>query len=333
MRLRRALGLGFCLLGVGLPTAVAQTTLRFVAIGDTPYSADEEARLQREVAAAIATTQPAFVVHYGDFKGGGETCTSTLFQTRRDQIFNLDPGRVFFTPGDNDWTDCDRPFLRPPVSELAQLDLLRQLFFAEPLTLPEQWAYASQPNYPENARWIHSGVVFATVHVVGTNNGRQQILIDDVDVALAQVAARDEANQRWLDAAFDEARAQQAQAVVIVIQADVTQPGGRGSCTVDPINCDAFADFRAQLTRHASQFQEEGQPRKPVLLIHGDTFPFCLDQQFGGETVPNLWRLNAWGDGQSPVDATEIMVQLDRVDQPFSARTLVGREAPAQACT
>ena len=47
-----------------------------------------------------------------------------------------------------------------------------------------------QDGYPENARWVDDGVTYVTLHVVGTNNGRAQILLDDVDFALAQVSAR-----------------------------------------------------------------------------------------------------------------------------------------------
>ena len=312
--------------------ARAESLLRFVAIGDTPYSPAEAQRLQQDIKAAITADRFPFVVHYGDFKAGNESCTTELFQVRRDDIYGLHPGRVFFTPGDNDWTDCDRAFLSSPVSELSQLDLMRRLFFGQPMQLPESWTYARQPNFPENARWMQSGVLFTTLHMVGTNNGRQNILLDDIEAALALVEARDQANRVWLRAAFQEAEAAQAQAIVIVTQADVTKPDGSGVCTaINRMNCDAFANFREQLIRHAARFEHQGVP-KPVLLVHGDTHPYCLDQQFGGSAAPNLWRLNAWGDFQQPADATEITVQ-SQAEEPFTVRTLLGRQAPAEGCS
>ena len=316
-----------------VPAAIANPEVRFIVIGDTPYSPAETERFHHQIGPAIAQTNPPFVVHYGDFKAGGEACTLELFEARRDQILNLLPGRVFYTPGDNDWTDCDRPFLTPPLSELAQLDLVRRLFFAQPLDIPQDWAVVRQPLFPENARWVQNEVVFATVHVVSTNNGRQEILLDDIEAALSLVEARDQANRVWLEGLFHEANKRKAKAVVVVVQADVTAPGGRGVCTAfHRINCDAFATFREALRRHASQFQEKGNPLKPVLLIHGDTNPYCWDRGFGGDMAPNLWRLNAWGDFLEPADATEVIVETAQMDQPFRARTLLGDQEPMKDC-
>ena len=324
-------GLSLLCLGVLLPTHAQAQSFRFVAVGDMPYSPQERQALDGEIRDAIATSQVPFVVHYGDFKGGGETCSESLFTARRDQIYGLLPGRVFYTPGDNDWTDCDRPFLKEPASELTQLDLMRRLFFDQPLDLPESWAYARQPNFPENARWQQNNVVFTTLHVLGTNNGRQEILLDDPELALSLVEARDQANRVWLQEAFDAAK--EAQALVVTVQADVTNPDGSGACTAyHRMNCDAFSNFRDQLMRLAANFREQGQPAKPVLLVHGDTFPFCLDNNFGGEMAPNLWRLNAWGDFQSPPDATEITVQPSVMDEPFAVKTLLGQTVPQANC-
>ncbi len=319
--------------GLAMPDLAVETGLSFIAIGDTPYSDREAKRFKDEIPQAIARSNVPFVVHYGDFKAGNLTCTDELFVERRDAILGLHPGRVFFTPGDNDWTDCDRSHIATPISELDRLDRVRRLFFEQPLDLPESWRYARQPNFPENARWMKEGVLFVTLHIVGTNNGRQEILLDDVEAALALVEARDQANRVWLQAAFEQAKQARASAVVIVTQADVTQPDGSGACTAfDRANCDAFADVRAQLRRHASKFRDRGQPRKPVLLIHGDTNPYCLDKQFGGNTAPNLWRLNAWGDFQQPADATAIAVQPNDANEPFVIQTLLGHQVPTNGC-
>ena len=182
---------------------------------------------------------------------------------------------------------------------------------------------------------MQQGVLFATVHLVSTNNGRREILLDDIEAALALVEARDQANRVWLEAAFAFAEAEEtkAKAVVIITQADVTSPDGSGACTAfNRINCDAFAAFRGHLIRLAGGFRNRGEPRRPVLFVHGDTNPYCLDTTLGGEQAPNLWRLNAWGDFQSPADATEITVQPANAAAPFAARTLLGQRAPAIGC-
>jgi hypothetical protein len=142
------------------------------------------------------------------------------------------------------------------------------------------------------------------------------------------VEAREQANRVWLQQAFELARAGQARALVLVTQADVTLERRGPECTsAERSNCDAFAGFRRQLQRLASDFGA-----KPVLLVHGDTQPYCWDKGFGGDMAPNLWRLNAWGDYQTPPDATEIAVQPEHRRRPFSARTLIQRRLPAESC-
>lgn len=299
----------------------------FIAIGDTPYSAEEETRLAGQVYPAIRDGEAPFVVHYGDLKSGGDVCSGELLASRRDDVLGLKPGKVFYTPGDNEWTDCDRDFLETRFSELERLDHLRGLFFKEPLVLPEEWGYARQPNFPENARWLYDGVLFVTVHMVSTNNGRREILMDDIDAALALVEARDQANRVWVDDAFQAAKKANAKAVVLVTQADVTSPDGSGPCTAaNRMMCDAFQPFREQLKRVAAKFA------KPVLLVHGDTNPYCWDKTFGGEKAANLWRLNGWGDFQAPADATVIAVDPENPDEPFSAKTLLEGRDPNPRC-
>ena len=83
------------------------------------------------------------------------------------------------------------------------------------------------------------------------------------------------------------------------------------------MNCDAFALFRDQLRRLARRFG------KPVLLVHGDTNPYCLDKSFGMPGAPGLWRLNASGDFYQPAShATEVTIRPDDPAAPFSARTI-----------
>jgi len=318
----------------GLPASAspvaAPSALRFIAIGDTPYSDEESLVLRDQIAPAIRANPPAFVVHYGDFKNGKSDCSPALLTERRDQIYHLLPGKVFYTPGDNEWTDCDRTTLAHPVSELGSLDLIRRLFFSTPLDLPTSWGYARQANFPENASWTQEGVRFVSVHWVGTNNGRKQIKLDDARLALAMANAREQANRVWLDTAFQQATAEQARALVVLTHADISQQAGLAPCSpLLETHCDAYAEFRQQLIQRAHSFSSG----KPVLLVHGDTSPYCWDKQFGGATAPNLWRLNAWGDFQQPADATEITVQTDNQTEPFSARTLVKHIKPAERCT
>ena len=68
---------------------------------------------------------------------------------------------------------------------------------------------------------------------------------------------------------------------------------------------------------------------KPVLLLHGDTNAYCLDQPF--ENASNLWRLNALGDVKH-LDASLVEVFPDNLTKPFHAvGLLLGTPAPS-AC-
>jgi hypothetical protein len=67
---------------------------------------------------------------------------------------------------------------------------------------------------------------------------------------------------------------------------------------------------------------------KPVLLIHGDTNAYCLDQPFSTRQAPKLWRLNAPGDYQV-IDAAVIAFDPASADRPFKVTGLLsGQPAP-----
>ncbi len=309
------------------PTAAGED-LSFIAVGDLPYpDQDDPERQQRrfsdEIVPAIRVALTPFVIHFGDFKGGGESCSDELIAKRHGEIMGLHAGPVFYTPGDNDWTDCDRGRLARPMSELERLDHLRRVFFARPLDLPVDWHHARQPLYPENARWRRDGVVFTTLHIVGTNNGRDKIKQDIEKFAIKRVEARDRANQAWLEAAFTTAQAVNADALVVAIHSDITDVDDPEPCSKDkPSKCDGYAGFRTQLATLAAGFG------RPVLLLHGSTGPYCLEQAFAG--TANLWRLNAAGD-TAVVDATLVTVRTGGETPAFKARTLLGGKAPG-AC-
>ncbi|MCF8467610.1 MAG: hypothetical protein K9G33_09435 [Sneathiella sp.] len=307
-------------------TAQASDAFSFLAISDVPYTARENYTLEQLVAPAVTRSKLPFVIYMGDFKNGGLPCTAALMTESRNRIMALHPGRVFYTPGDNDWTDCDRAEIRQRFSELDRLDLLRRLFYGAPMELPVTWFYARQSLFPENMRWVYENVVFATIHMVSTNNGRDEILLDDVDLALTLTDARDRANILWLEAAFAEAEKLGASAVIIATQADVTQFHYSVPCTIDlRQKCDGFATVKQVLSLLAANF------KKPVLLMHGDTHLYCLDKGFGGAVAPNLWRFNSTGD-YSFVDAAEITVDAANTAAPFSFVSLTRRKKPQDGC-
>ncbi len=234
----------------------ARADFTFAAFGDTPYTEDEEARFPSMIV-EINREKLAFVIHVGDFKSGWSACTDTLFELRRDQ-FSWFQHPLIYTPGDNEWTDCWRPSFasRATRDPLERLQKLRSLFFADDYSLGREKRLLARQSaaYPENARWEHDGVVFATLNVPGGNNLRMP----------EEFAARGKANDAWVTAAFGAARAQGRRALVLAMQAN---PFGGDGRVESP-----YAGLMAVITRETVNFNGE------VLLIHGDSHRYRMDQ-------------------------------------------------------
>ena len=257
----------------------------FAVMGDVPYGDEEEARF-REMLDALGAEPLAFVTHLGDFRGGPEPCSDALFRRRHAQ-FEASAHPFVFTPGDNEWSDC--PGLRGARS-LERLAKLREVFFAADATLGRrQLPQRSQRTclsppvegcgcgaLPENRAWRIRRVAFVTVNVSGSRNNVGRGAATD-----AEARCRDAGNSRWLARAAREALEPRAAALVILTQANPWWTAGH-----------EFDPFLEAVRRAAATFDG------PVLLVHGDTHFYRLDQPFRdalGEPVANLQRLETWG--------------------------------------
>ena len=312
----------------GLSLLVAGGSLaepvEFVVLGDMPYGEEQVGSL-KFIGKKIRKAGFPFVIHYGDLKAGNAPCDDPLLTDRRDRLFQLVEGGLFYTPGDNDWTDCDRA-KAGGFDELERLGKIRSLFFSQGLPSKPEWRIARQgPDYPENARWAFGNLQFVTLHIVGSDNGRHEIKeTDPTEKALDAVDARDRANLTWLDAAFDHARQRDLDGMIVVIHADPGEIEHRKHrnrpCTqAERTACNPYLPFLRQLTEQADRFD------KPVLLVHGSTNNFCLDEGFGGWEAVKLWRLNGPGDFVV-IDAA--VVRFDPRDQrPFQVRGLLTQDS------
>jgi len=305
----------------------------FVVIGDTPYNAADEVMLQ-EALPKIKEDGYPFVIHIGDYKGGRSPCLQEYDDRHRVLIEELKPIPVFYTPGDNEWTDCDRnkdPATGKHYSALDRLEQIRKLFFSEPVDAPEILDYQHQEQQPENATWFYGGVRFVTLHVTGTNNGRDWVTGDPLNSAKVEAAERDYWNMSWMFHISKIMETENADAVVIAMQADMTKVGGKHEDVMcetvadsDNHPCDGFTIYRELFRDWATELE------KPVLLIHGDTAPFTLNQKFAGEEALNLWRLNAAGDTGPTYgtrDVTAVTINPEAA-APFSAQGLLTEKKP-----
>ncbi|MEW6476021.1 MAG: hypothetical protein AB1679_27505 [Actinomycetota bacterium] len=155
------------------------------------------------------------------------------------------------------YTPGDNEWLDCPQGPNGRLPAIRRIFFSEPRSLgvapiPQR----RQDGTPENARWEWGGVVFATLNVPGPSGGGPAAW----------------ANLTWLDKTFDRAEAIGAPAVMIIWQDDPTD--GSSPALV------------ARLKKRAAAF------RKPVMLVHGDTHRYKLDNPW--RDIRNLTRLETF---------------------------------------
>lgn len=280
----------------------ARDGFSFAVVGDMPYRASEVAPFGALLKTIDADPQVRFILHTGDLKGGAERCSDDLLRERHAQ---LDAVRALvYTPGDNEWTDCHRA-LAGAFVPTERLAFLRRLFFArperslgrEPLALVSQAAMPAHAAFVENALFVHQRVLFAAVHVVGSGNGLAPwdgLL--DVDSAarpradrLAEVAAREAAAVAWIERAFDEAGAQGAAAVVVLMQANphLEKPAGQADRA-------PFDRILEALKRRALAFG------KPVLLVQGDHHELIVDTPWARDDepaprVPRFVRLQGFG--------------------------------------
>ncbi|MFM7570009.1 MAG: hypothetical protein ACKO8O_15095 [Betaproteobacteria bacterium] len=295
----------------------------FALIGDLPYRRFELAAvpwLLEDIA-----QQCAFAIHVGDIKGGSELCSNELLEAR---IAALSATRVpmVYTPGDNEWTDCWRP-AAGDHDPSERLDWLRRAVFersAPWLGPTDQAARRALQGHatgdlapggpdsfatdrlvrqrdidsgpPENLMWIAGNVLFLTLNLPGSDNGRRSPL-DDADRF-----ERDAHNRRWLERAL--AVATSARLVAIAVAAHANPGFGRG---IDPskiVGDDGYAAFRHDLARLNARFSGH------LLLMHGDTHRFRVDR-----ILPRLTRVECFG---SPFTSSWVRIDVHpQRSQPF----------------
>jgi hypothetical protein len=296
------------------PPALAGTS-SFVAYGDMPYRvkmADgrtDEQVLTDDIAPKIRQRDDiAFVIHLGDLGRPEFACSDDWLEYTKAFWRNELRKPVFYTPGDNEWLDCDRETLAVRSKPAARLDAIRHIFFSEPKKLASGWRYEEQLGLPENETWWLGGIRFVSQNIVDEGNDQP-------------VGARQLLNQLWLDHAFDLAETSDTVAVVVATQTDVFGESDPAK-PVLPGCTPAYKDFCTHLQDLASALN------KPVLLIYGDTNAYCLDQPFATRKATNLWRLNAPGDYQV-IDAAVIAFDPSSAAQPFKVTSLLsGKPAP-----
>jgi hypothetical protein len=352
MKLRIALGAVLLLaLGAGIAVGANGTrndkTFEYAVglWGDLPYSDAQAAKIPA-LLDDMNNQVLAFTVNDGDLKqGSGSPCDNALYARALGWLNSLDRPAMF-TPGDNDWTDCDRPS-NGGFDSRERLDYERQLFFSTDQSLgrhtltQEQQTAAECLNAagakvpcPENRRWEYHGVMYATLNVQGSCNN----LCDTPRTHVGNTgdpeewAARNQADIDWLNATFAEANANGDAAIMLITQADPgfdrtdptrgpvrdpltlkedpVQPDGHNGTTQD-----GFSTFLQTLRADVLAWG------KPVAYVHGDSHYFRVDhplQDSKGRRIQNFTRVETFGDNQTPAGNTNDVQWVKALVDPSS---------------
>jgi hypothetical protein len=277
--------------------------------GDLPYSSEQAVPGVARLIADMNAENLAFTAHDGDLKSGSSRCDDSVYLNSL-AFFNMLEAPVVFTPGDNDWTDCDRAN-NGGYSSLERLDLERRLFFSTDFslgqrTMPQEvqqdvscLGVIGPVSCVENRRWDIGGVTYATLNVQGSCNN-----LCDTAPNPAEYAARNASNILWLRETFAHAAARQSAAIMLITQAnpgwdqsDPTRAPLRDPRTLAQTDGlpDGFRDYLSALRAEVAAF------RKPVAYVHGDSHYFRIDKPFldaAGRRLENFTRVETFGDNQ-----------------------------------
>jgi glycerophosphoryl diester phosphodiesterase len=248
-------------------------------IGDVPYGTEQEADWHELIDAINQDPKVDLAAHVGDIKSGSTACTDERFAAVAADFETFrDP--VVYTPGDNEWTDCHRPN-NGGYDPLERLDAVRSSFFSAPGTTlgRRPMGVDAQSGYPENVRWVDSQVVFAAVHVVGSDNGMAPWTGNTAPTPAqeAEVEGRIDATLAWIDGAFDQAEQAGADGVVLLMQADTWRP------SPTPGQQDVVDRIAGRTAAFAGE----------VMVLQGDSHTFVADNPLG---LDNFQRIVVHGE-------------------------------------
>jgi hypothetical protein len=302
------------------------TAFTYAVYGDAPYGAanhdvTQVLRTPAFIDSVNADPDVSRVIHVGDIHSGKDHC----YQAYNTGVYDLWQGIPFtisgsvtnpdgtktivtdapvdsagfddplvYTPGDNEWTDCNKSgegggvggdgYLDSsqgghlPGDPLDNLAIVRGQFFqtagqtlgSNRATVTSQ-AVAGPPKYRsfvENVRWEHGGAMFVTVDLPGGSNNDATPWFGAAAATQRQLdekALRTAADLQWLAQAFALAESHGDRGVVIAAQADMWDPeaGDPGGAGLDQY--DSIVNTIAKLTREFN-----GQ----VLMLNGDSHVF-----------------------------------------------------------
>ena len=283
----------------GAPFVPRSNNVLTVAVyGDSPYGTSPTDRTQTDETAAFIASINAdpkvdLVLHVGDIHSGSQFCTAA-YDLEIFDLWKAFKNPLIYTPGDNEWTDCHKtkeggnvlvngvPVDYANGNPLANLDLVRSIFFADPgyalggrhkrvLSQSEVFNPESPADvqFVENVMWDQSKVLFVTLNIPGGSNNDADPWFGAATATqqqLDEITRRTQADLHWLDLAFAQAEHDNVEAIVISSQADMWDRDGKAVSHIAN-----YEPFIASIAAHTSAFG------KPVLLFEGDSHHYRSD--------------------------------------------------------
>jgi hypothetical protein len=258
----------------------------FVAFADLPYYLPKDYEYFNQLIDSINTKNQSFNVFLGDIKSSYTPCEDSIY-SKFFKILNRLNSPVFYTPGDNEWTDCNANGFQ--YNPIERLNFLRKNYI-KPVILKNCIIDNQNDNtiykiYNENKSWNFNSIRFSLFHIVGSNNNyNDKYAIDDT--VNNEFKMRNQANLYWLNNTFSKAKNENAKAIVLFMHADMFTPDKGKS------GFDEFLNHLAKLTEEFS---------KPVLLINGDSHKYLIDKPLLSinspkRTLTNFTRLQMYGE-------------------------------------
>jgi len=277
---------------------ISDRRFAFALIGDVPYDPLQTTNLFPNLIEDLNRAPLAFVVHDGDIKSGASPCTDEWFHRCHAQFQTFRHPLVFLF-GDNEWTDCGRVATNA-FDPLERLQKLREIFTQgnqslgqRTMALVRQSDDSRFSGFRENVRWTCGRVIFAGLNVPGDRN----------NFGSPEFTLRNVANLAWIKETFSIARATDLRAVMLLMQAN---PHFEMAST---------NRLRQGFNEMLKVIEDETVAfKKPVVLVHGDSHYFRIDQPLLGSRtrrrIENFTRVETFGNP----DVHWIRVSVNRDD-------------------
>ena len=297
-------------------TAAQAYKYSIALIGDMPYDAKGAAQAPNVIAALNASNIELTLFDGDTMSGKGDKCTDAAYPALKTTFFDRFSKPIFYSVGDNEWVDCDRP-VKGAFDPLTRLALVRSNFFQKAdgsyikLGTPNpRIGIEHDPKYPEMQMFTFKGITYIIPHVPGSANNSavatptfktyNDTAKDGDDV---EYKARDAANVAWINKGFAKAVTDGSAGVIVVVQANMDWEGyARDAAAPNNENTAAFANVKQALLTNTIKF------KKPVLLQNGDEHWYQVDMPMNetagklvekdkGSLVENFTRVQTFGSG------------------------------------